>query len=76
MVVLVVLDVVMYLWQNYGLVVWSLGFRRVQFETNNLENLVADRVVALCHDSLSGSMVFDSVHVELAELVRKEAFST
>ncbi|KAK9036222.1 hypothetical protein V6N11_078231 [Hibiscus sabdariffa] len=37
------------------------------------QNLVADKVVALCRGSSFGSMIFDSVSVELAELVRQEA---
>ncbi|KAK8491672.1 hypothetical protein V6N11_050107 [Hibiscus sabdariffa] len=37
------------------------------------QNLVADKVVALCCGSSFGSMIFDSVLVELAELVRQEA---
>ncbi|KAK8524956.1 hypothetical protein V6N12_029807 [Hibiscus sabdariffa] len=105
------------LWAAHDILfaVWNLGFRRVQFEMDNLEvawilegqsdalvgcslvetihllltrswsvsichifrmqNMVADRVVALCRDSLSGPMVFDSVPSVLPELVRKEAVS-
>ncbi|KAK9037092.1 hypothetical protein V6N11_022014 [Hibiscus sabdariffa] len=37
------------------------------------QNLVADKVVALCRGSSFGSMIFYSVPVELVELVRREA---
>ncbi|KAK8633689.1 hypothetical protein V6N13_014528 [Hibiscus sabdariffa] len=37
------------------------------------QNLVADRVVALCRGSPIVSMTFDSVPIVLAELVHKEA---
>ncbi|KAK8705331.1 hypothetical protein V6N13_048935 [Hibiscus sabdariffa] len=37
------------------------------------QNVVVDRVVALCRGSSVVSMTFDSVSVALAELVRKEA---
>ncbi|KAK8638431.1 hypothetical protein V6N13_136856 [Hibiscus sabdariffa] len=40
-----------------------------------VQNMIDDRVVALCRDSLSGSKVFDSVPATLAELVRKETVS-
>ncbi|KAK8530105.1 hypothetical protein V6N12_060861 [Hibiscus sabdariffa] len=102
------------LWATHDILLaaWNLGFRRIQFETDNLEvaqilqgrsdaligcslvdtirllltrswsvnichisrmqNMVVDRVVALCRDSLSSSMVFDSVP---AALVRKEVVS-
>ncbi|KAK8605513.1 hypothetical protein V6N13_102291 [Hibiscus sabdariffa] len=51
----------------------SLATCWVEFFT--MQNMVADRVVALCRDSLSSSMVFDSVPAALAELVRKEVVS-
>ncbi|KAK8524957.1 hypothetical protein V6N12_029808 [Hibiscus sabdariffa] len=50
---------------------WSVSICHI----SRMQNMVADRVVALCRDSLSGLMVFDSVPVALAELVRKEAVS-
>ncbi|KAK8984554.1 hypothetical protein V6N11_047775 [Hibiscus sabdariffa] len=40
------------------------------------QNLVADRVVALCRGSFIVSMTFASVPVALAELVCKEAVSS
>ncbi|KAL4384089.1 hypothetical protein GQ457_15G019500 [Hibiscus cannabinus] len=43
------------------------------FHIPRSQNLVADRVVALCHGSSFVSMIFNLVHVELAELVYKEA---
>ncbi|KAL4284044.1 hypothetical protein GQ457_16G010840 [Hibiscus cannabinus] len=103
------------LWVAHDILIaaWDMGFRHVQFETDNSEvalilqgcsvalsgcslvdsillllarpwsvhichiprsqNLVADKVVALCRGSSFGSMIFYSVPVELAELVRQEA---
>ncbi|KAK8529368.1 hypothetical protein V6N12_060150 [Hibiscus sabdariffa] len=72
------------LWATHDILLaaWNLGFHRIQFETDwrllgfsKMQNMVADRVVALCRDSLSSSMVFDSVPAALAELVRKEVVS-
>ncbi|KAK8561964.1 hypothetical protein V6N12_049019 [Hibiscus sabdariffa] len=51
---------------------WSVSICHI----SRMHNLVADTVVALCRDSLFGSMVFDSVPAALAELVHKEAVST
>ncbi|KAK8477575.1 hypothetical protein V6N11_012716 [Hibiscus sabdariffa] len=52
---------------------WIYGCTR---RIGRCSNLVADRVIALCCDSLSESMVFDYVPAALVELVRKEAVDT
>ncbi|KAK8564373.1 hypothetical protein V6N12_036498 [Hibiscus sabdariffa] len=48
---------------------WSVCIHHIP----STQNLVADKVVALCHGSSIGSMTFDFVHVAFTELVRKEA---
>ncbi|KAK8542577.1 hypothetical protein V6N12_015170 [Hibiscus sabdariffa] len=50
---------------------WSVNICHI----SRMQNMIDDRVVALCRDSLSGSKVFDSVPATLAELVRKETVS-
>ncbi|KAK8998694.1 hypothetical protein V6N11_084078 [Hibiscus sabdariffa] len=51
---------------------WSVSI----YHISRMHNLVVDRVVALCRDSLTDSMPFDYVLAVLVELVRKETVDT